>query len=37
MIEPKSIKAFTKGLTVDEFRLLCQKHGIEIDERYVWD
>ncbi|MBI1766406.1 MAG: IS200/IS605 family transposase [Acidobacteria bacterium] len=21
----------------DEYRLLCQKHGIEIDERYVWD
>jgi hypothetical protein len=21
----------------DEFRLLCRKHGIEIDERYVWD
>ena len=21
----------------DEFRLLCQKHGVEIDERYVWD
>lgn len=21
----------------DEFRLLCEKHGIEIDERYVWD
>jgi len=21
----------------DEFRLLCQRHGIEIDERYVWD
>jgi REP element-mobilizing transposase RayT len=21
----------------DEFRLLCVKHGIEIDERYVWD
>lgn len=21
----------------DEFRLLCQKHGIEFDERYVWD
>ena len=21
----------------DEFRVLCQKHGIEIDERYVWD
>ena len=21
----------------DEFRLLCQKHGIEIDERYFWD
>ncbi|MCR9292648.1 MAG: transposase, partial [bacterium] len=21
----------------DEFRLICQKHGIEIDERYVWD
>ena len=21
----------------DEFRQLCAKHGIEIDERYVWD
>lgn len=21
----------------DEFRLLCGRHGIEIDERYVWD
>ena len=21
----------------DEFRKLCRKHGIEIDERYVWD
>jgi len=21
----------------DEYRLLCKKHGIEIDERYVWD
>ncbi|MEX2175746.1 MAG: IS200/IS605 family transposase [Pirellulaceae bacterium] len=21
----------------DEFRTLCRKHGIEIDERYVWD
>jgi len=21
----------------DEFRELCQRHGIEIDERYVWD
>jgi len=21
----------------DEFRLLCEKHGIKIDERYVWD
>jgi putative transposase len=21
----------------DEFRALCQKHGLEIDERYVWD
>ena len=21
----------------DEFRLLCKRHGIEIDERYVWD
>jgi REP-associated tyrosine transposase len=21
----------------DEFRALCKKHGIEIDERYVWD
>ena len=21
----------------DEFRAICQRHGIEIDERYVWD
>jgi len=21
----------------EEFRALCQKHGVEIDERYVWD
>ena len=21
----------------EEFRLLCQRHGIDIDERYVWD
>ena len=21
----------------DEFRALCRKHGIEIDEQYVWD
>ena len=21
----------------DEYRELCQRHGIEIDERYVWD
>ena len=21
----------------EEFRALCQRHGIEIDERYVWD
>jgi REP element-mobilizing transposase RayT len=21
----------------DEFRALCERHGIEIDERYVWD
>jgi REP element-mobilizing transposase RayT len=21
----------------DEFRALCAKHGVEIDERYVWD
>ena len=21
----------------DEYRRLCQKHGIEIDERYVWE
>jgi hypothetical protein len=21
----------------DEFRALCTRHGIEIDERYVWD
>ena len=21
----------------DEFRALCRKHGVEMDERYVWD
>jgi putative transposase len=21
----------------EEFRILCRKHGIEVDERYVWD
>ena len=21
----------------DEFRRLCKQHGVEIDERYVWD
>ncbi len=21
----------------EEFRKLCKRHGIEIDERYVWD
>ena len=21
----------------DEFRALCRRHGVEIDERYVWD
>ena len=21
----------------DEFRILCERHGIEINERYVWD
>ena len=21
----------------DEFRLLCKKYGVEIDERYAWD
>lgn len=21
----------------EEFRALCRKHGVEIDERYVWD
>jgi putative transposase len=21
----------------EEYRLLCQRHGVEIDERYVWD
>ena len=21
----------------DEFREMCKRHGIEIDERYVWD
>lgn len=27
----------TKFSYKDEFRLFCKKHGIEIDERYVWD
>jgi hypothetical protein len=21
----------------DEFRELCQRHGVELDERYAWD
>ena len=21
----------------DEYRALCQKHGVDVDERYVWD
>jgi len=21
----------------DEFRILCQRHGLELDERYAWD
>jgi putative transposase len=21
----------------EEFRALCRKHGVKIDERYVWD
>ena len=21
----------------EEFRVLCEKHGVELDERYVWD
>jgi hypothetical protein len=21
----------------DEFRRICRKYGVEIDERYVWD
>jgi len=21
----------------DEYRRICEKHGVEIDERYVWD
>lgn len=21
----------------DEFRLLCERHGVELDERYAWD
>jgi hypothetical protein len=21
----------------DEFREICKRHGVEIDERYVWD
>jgi hypothetical protein len=23
--------------TKEEFRRLCKKYGLEIDERYVWD
>jgi putative transposase len=26
-----------RGSYQAEFRLLCRRHGIEIDERYVWD
>ncbi len=27
-----------KGMSFqDEFRKICERHGIEIDERYVWD
>jgi hypothetical protein len=25
------------GSFQDEFRALCRKHGVEMDERYVWD
>lgn len=39
------VKAYVEGqeqhhATIDfqaEFRALCRKHGLEIDERYVWD
>ena len=27
----------TKLSFQEEYRLICQKHEIEIDERYVWD
>jgi putative transposase len=26
-----------RGTYQAEFRMLCRRHGIEIDERYVWD
>jgi putative transposase len=26
-----------RNLFQDEFRLLCKKYGVDIDERYVWD
>jgi hypothetical protein len=26
-----------KMLFQDEYREICRRHGIEIDERYVWD
>jgi putative transposase len=26
-----------KATFQDEFRALCRKHGVELDERYVWD
>ncbi len=28
---------YAKQSFKDEYRKLCEKHGIEIDERYVWD
>jgi REP element-mobilizing transposase RayT len=33
----KQAEHHAKRTFQDEFRLLCQRHGIEIDERYVWD
>ncbi len=31
------IKHHSKMSYQDEFLLLCEKHGIEVDHRYVWD
>ena len=36
---PQSLAKVTsqKMTFQDEFRELCKRHNIEIDERYVWD